>query len=125
MINRQSDMTAKQSPKPLELYKALHVRSNKFSRAKGKKEVLRTYSRIPLHLRADVLAQIPFKTRDDIRSSDNTDQTGKVKAIKPFIPTRVGRQIRTPGRFVQLFHAVIAPNDIYVVPSCANHINNL
>ena len=124
-IAQQSDTTAEQSPKPPALYKAPHARSNKFPRANGKKEGLQTYSRIPLHLRTDVPAQIPLKTRADTRSGDSTDQNGKVTANKPLIQTRVGRQILTPARFVQLVHVVMAASDIYGGPSCANHINNL
>ena len=123
-VTQRSETNAEQSPKPPALYKSPHARSNKFSRANGKKEGLRTYSGIPLHLRSDVPVRIPFKTCDDIRRSDNTDQTSKVMANNLFIKKHVGRQIRTPARFVQLVHAVVAPDNIYGVPSCANHINN-
>ena len=44
--------------------------------------------------------------------------TSRANVINPPpIQTRVGRQIHTPARFVQLVHAVIAPNDIYCGPS--------
>ena len=57
--------------------------------------------------------RIPQKTCADNRSDNNADQNGKVTTKQPTKQTRVGRQIHTPARFVQLVYAVIAPNDIY------------
>ena len=50
------------------------------------------------------------------RNESNTGNSRRVTNPPP-IQTRVGQQIHTPARFVQLVHAVIAPNDIYCGPS--------
>ena len=64
---------------------------------------------------------MPIQTQQNKRignqNESNTDHSRRVTINLPPIQTRVGRQIHTPARFVQLFHAVIAPNDIYCGPS--------
>ena len=54
------------------------------------------------------------KTRADLNSTEHIHRKSKrVTVNPPPIQTRVGRQIHTPARFVQLVHAVIASNDKY------------
>ena len=86
--DQRSDMTEEQSLKPPALYRAPHARTAIPSRANWKSEGLRTYSRIPLHLRNDVPAQVTQKTRDDNRSDNKADQNDKVTANKPFKQTQ-------------------------------------
>ena len=114
---QRSDTTEAQSLKPPALYSAPHARTAILSRANGKNEGLQIYLSTSLHLRNDMPARVPQKTHADDRCDNNADQNGKVTANKTFRQTRVGRQIHTPARFVQLVHAVIAPNDIYCRPS--------
>ena len=87
------------------------------SRANGNGGGLRTYSRIPLHLRgktpgaADAVIDSTKSNHANIanREKNSTDQTVR--------KTRVGRIIQTPARFVQMVHAIVAPNDIYGDPT--------
>ena len=51
------------------------------------------------------------------REQISTDQTVR--------KTRVGRIIQTPARFVQMVHAIVAPNDIYGGPNRMHRINNV
>ena len=109
-VSRRGEKPGEQSITKATLYKA-HVRNATTSRANGRYDGIRTYSRIPLHLRKDVPIQTQQNKRIGNQNESNTDHSRRV------IQTRVGRQIHTPARFVQLVHAVIAPNDIYCGPS--------
>ena len=51
------------------------------------------------------------------REKISTDQTVR--------KTRVGRKIQTPVRFVQMVHAIVAPNDIYGGPNRIPRNNNV
>ena len=108
-VKQRCDMTEEQSNKRPTPYRAPHTRMPITSRANGKDESLRTYSRFPLYLPV----QTPQKTHADNRNDNNANLNRKVTAKQPPKQTCVGRQIHTPARFVQLVHAVIAPNDIY------------
>ena len=93
-------------------YVAPHSRAPAASRANGNGGGLRSYSRIPLHLRgktpgaADAVIDSTKSKHAHIanREKISTDQTVR--------KTRVGRIIQTPARFVQMVHAIVAPNDI-------------
>ena len=95
------------------------------SRANGNGGGLRTYSRIPLHLRgktpgaADAVIDSTKSKHANIanREKISTDQTVR--------KTRVVRIIQTPAQFVQIFHAIVAPNDIYGGPNRIPRINNV
>ena len=99
--------------KQFKLYVAPHSRTPAVSRANGNSGALRTYSRVPLHLRgitshtSDSLKQSNGKSNSNIADSDEIIADATVKK------TRVGRTIQTPARFVQMVHAIVAPNDIY------------
>ena len=56
-VNQRGDKSVEQSHTKATLYKALHVRNATTSRANGRYDGIRTYSRIPLHLRKDVPIQ--------------------------------------------------------------------
>ena len=80
---------------------------------------LRTYSRIPLHLRgktlgaADAVIDLTKSNRANIanREKNSTDQTVR--------KTRVLRIIQTPARFVQMVH------DIYGGPNRMHRIHSV
>ena len=99
-------------------YIAPHLRAPAVSRANGNGGDLRTYSRIPLHLRgktpgaADAVIDSTKSNRSNIANRDkiSTDETVR--------KTRVERIIQTPARFLQMVHAIVAPNDIYGGPNC-------
>ena len=106
-------------------YVAPHSRAPAVSRANGNGGGLRTYSRIPLHLRgktpgaADAVIDSTKSNHANIanREKISTDQTAR--------KTRVGRIIQTPARFVQMVHAIVAPNDIYGGPNRIHRIYNV
>ena len=101
-------------------YVAPHSRAPAVSRANGNGGGLRTYSRIPLHLRAaDAVIDSTQSKHANIanREKISTDQTVR--------KTRVGRIIQTPARFVQMVHAIVAPNDIYGGPDRIPRNNNV
>ena len=83
-------------PKKGKAYVAPHSRAPAVSRANGNRGGLQTYSRIPLHLRGKTPGAA------DAVIDSNTR-----------IQVRVGRTIQTPAWFVQMVHAIVAPNDIY------------
>ena len=116
-VSRRGEKPGEQSSTKATLYKAPHVRNATTSRANGRYDGIRTYSRIPLHLRKDVPIQTQQNKRIGDHNDSNTDHNRRVTINPPPIQTRLGRQIHTPARFVQLVHAVIAPNDIYCGPS--------
>ena len=71
----------------------------------------------PLHLKKDVPIQTQQNKRIGNHNESNTDHSRRVTINPPLIQTLVGQQIHTPARFMQLVHAVIAPNGIYCGPS--------
>ena len=116
-VDRRGEKPEEQSNTKATLYKAQQVRNTTTSRANGRYDGIRTYSRIPLHLRKDVPILTQQNKRIENRNESHTDNSRRV-TINP-LPTQtlVGRQIHTPARFVKLVQAVIAPNDIYCGPS--------
>ena len=112
-VNQRGEKPVEQSNTKATLYKAPHVRNATTSRANGRYDGIRTYSRIPLHLRKDMPIQTQQNKRIENRNESNTGNSRKVTINLPPIQTRVGRQIHTPARFVQLVHAVIELLMIY------------
>ena len=106
-------------------YVAPYSRAPAASRANGNGGGLRTYSRIPLHLRgktpgaADAVIDSTKSKHANIanREKISTDQTVR--------KTRVGRIIQTPAQFVQMVHAIVAPNDVYGGPNRIPRNNNV
>ena len=94
-VKQRCDTTEEQANKRLTLYRVPHARTPITSN--GKDEGLRTYSRIPLHLRNNVPIRIPQKTHADNRSDNNADLNGKVTEKKPPKQALLGQQIHTPG----------------------------
>ena len=115
--SRRGEKPGEQSNTKVILCKEPHVRNATTSCANERYDGIRTYSRIPLHLRKDVPIQTQQNKRIGNHNKSNTDHSRRVTINPPPIQTRVGRQIHTPARFAQLVHTVIAPNDIYCGPS--------
>ena len=111
-VPQQLDDKVKLSNKD-KTYIAPHSRALAVSRANGNGGGLRTYSRIPLHLwgktpgAADAIIDSNKRNRSNIVNRDKISTDATVRK------TRVGRTIQTPARFVQMVHAIVAPNDIY------------
>ena len=116
-FSRRGEKPGEQLNTKPTLYKVLHVGNATTSCANGRYDGIRTYSRIPLHLRKYLPIQTQQNKRIGNHNESNTDHSRRVSVNPPPIQTRVGRQIHTPAKFVQLVHAVIAPNDIYCGPS--------
>ena len=116
-VSRRIEKPGEQLNTKATSYKAPHVRNATTSCANRRYDGIRTYPRIPLHLRKDVPIQTQQNKRIGNHNESNTDHSRRVTINPPPIQTRVGRQIHTPARFVQLVHAIIAPNDIYCGPS--------
>ena len=124
MVPQQLDAKVKLSNKD-NTYIAPHSRAPAVSCANGNGGGLRTYSRISLHLRgktpgaADAVIDLNKSNRSNIVNRDiiSTDTTVR--------KTRVGRKIQTPARFVQMVHAIVAPNDIYGRPNRMYRINSV
>ena len=60
-------------------------------------------------MKGSALNRTNTNTPTEVRSSKNTDCSGKAKAANTFKQTRVGLKIHTPAGFVQMVHAVVAP----------------
>ena len=106
-------------------YIAPHSRAPAVSRSNGNGGGLQTYSRIPLHLRgktsgaADTIIDLNKSNRSNIANRDKISTDTTVRK------TRLGRIIQTPAQFVQMVHAIVAPNDIYGGPNRMHRINNV
>ena len=105
-------------------YVAPHSRAPAVSRANGNGGGLRTYSRIPLHLRGKTPGAADAVI-DSTKSNANIADREKISTDQTVRKTRVGRAIKTPARFVQMVHAIVAPNDIYGGPNRIHRINNV
>ena len=106
-------------------YVAPHSRAPAVSRANGNGGGLRTYSRIPLHLRGKTPGASDAVIDSTISNHANIANREKISTDQTARKTRVGRIIQTPARFVQMVHAIVAPNDIYGGPNRIHRINNV
>ena len=100
-------------PNKFKPYVAPHSRTPAVSRANGSDGGLRTYSRVPLHLRGKTPPASATRKQSNVKDDSTIADSDKVRADVPARMTRVGRTIQTPARFVQMVHAVVAPKDIY------------
>ena len=106
-------------------YVAPHSRAPAVSRANGNGGGLRTYSRIPLHLRGNTPGAADAVINSTKSNHANIANCEKILTDQTVRKTRVGRIIQTPARFVQMVHAIVAPNDIYGGPNRMHRINNV
>ena len=100
-------------PNKFKPYVAPHSRTPTVSRANGSDGGLRTYSRVPLHLRGKTPPTNDTRKQSNVKDDSTIADSDKVRADIPARTTRVGQTIQTPARFVQMVHSVVAPNDIY------------
>ena len=100
-------------PNKFKPYVAPQSRTLAASRANGSDVGLRTYSRVPLHLRGKTPLTSDTRKQSNVKNDSTISDSDKVIEDIPARTTRVGRTIQTPARFVQMVHAVVAPNDIY------------
>ena len=85
----------------------------------------RTYSRIPLHLRGKTPGDADAVIDSTKSNHANIANREKISTDQTVRKTRVGRIIQTPARFVQMVHAIVAPNDIYGGPNRMHRIHNV
>ena len=106
-------------------YIAPHSGAPAVSCANGNGGGLRTYSRIPLHLRGKTSGAADTVIDSNKSNCSNIANRDKILTDTTLRKTRVGRIIQTPARFVQMVHAIVAPNDIYGGPNRMHSINNV
>ena len=100
-------------PNKFKPYVAPHSQAPDVSCANGSDGGLRTYSRVPLHLRDKTPHTSDTRKQSNVNNDSTIADSDKVIADVPARTTRMGRTIQTPARLVQMVHAVVAPNDIY------------
>ena len=122
-VPQQLDDKVKLSNKD-KTYIAPHSRAP-VSRASRNGGGLRTYSRIPLHLRSKTPGAADAVIDSNKRNRSNIVNRDKISTDATVRKTRVGRKIQTPARFVQMVHAIVAPNDIYSEPNRMYRNNNV
>ena len=103
-VPQQLDDKVKLSDKD-KTYIAPHSRAPAVSRANGNGGGLRTYSRIPLHLRGKTPGAADAVIDSNTRNRSNIVNRDKISTDVTVRKTRVGRTIQTPARFVQMVHA--------------------
>ena len=123
-VLQQLDAKVKLSNKD-NTYIAPHSRAPAVSRANGNSSGLRTYSRIPLHLRGKTPGAADAVINSNKSNRSNIVIRDKISTDTTVRKTRVGRKIQTPARFMQMVHAIVAPNDIYGGPNRIYRINNV
>ena len=123
-VPQQLDDKVKLSNKD-KTYIAPHSRAPAVSRTNGNGGGLQTYSRIPSHLRGKAPGAADAVIDSNKRNRSNTVNRDKISMDATVRKTRVGRKIRTPARFVQMVHAIVAPNDIYGGPNRMYRSNNV
>ena len=95
-------------PNQDKAYVAPHLRAPAVSRANGNGGGLRTYSRIPLHLRGKTPSAADAVIDSNTRNRSNITNRDKISTDETVRKTRVGRTNQTPARFVQMVHAIVS-----------------
>ena len=90
-----------------------HLRAPAVSHANGDSGGLRTYSRIPLHLRGKTPGAADAVNDSNTGNSSNIANRDKISTDATVRKTRVGQIIQPPARFMRMVHAIVAPNDVY------------
>ena len=111
-------------PQQFTPYVAPHSRIPAVSRAYGSDGGLRTYSCVPLHLQVKTPNSKETIKPPNVQNNSNIAKGDQIVPDATVKQTRVGRKILTPARFVQMIHALVAPNDIYCGPSCTSRNNH-
>ena len=115
-VPKQTDVRVNLSNRD-NVYVAPHSRAPAASRANGNGGGLRTYSRIPLHLRGETPGAADAAIDSTKSKHANIANREKILTDQTVRKTRVGRTIQTPARFVQMVNAIVAPNDVYGGPN--------
>ena len=111
-------------PKQFTCYLAPHSRTPSAPRTIGSGGGLRRYSRVPLHLRDKTPNSNETTKPLNVKNNSNIANGDQLVPDATAIQTRVGRKIHTPARFVQMVHALVAPNDIDCGTSCTSRNNH-
>ena len=111
-------------PKQFTPYVAPHSRTPAISRANWSGGGLRTYSRVPLHLRGKTPNSKDTTKTSNVKNNSNIAEGDQIVPGATVKQTRVGRKIHTPARFVHMVHALVAPNDIYCGTNYTNRNNH-
>ena len=111
-------------PKQFTPYVAPHSRTPDVSRANGNNSGLRTYSRVLLHLWGKTPNATDTTKTSNVRNNSNIADGDKIISVATVKQARVGRKIHTPARFLQMVHALVAPNDIYGGTNYTNRNNH-
>ena len=88
-------------PKQFKPYVAPHSRTPADSRANGNDGGLRTYSRVPLHLRGKTSNTTDMLKQSNVTNNSNIADSDTIKADATVKKTRVGQTIQTPARPVR------------------------
>ena len=109
-------------PKQFTPYVAPHSLTPAVSRANRSSGGLLTYSRVPLHLRGETPKSTDTTKTLHVKNNSNIADGDKI------VPDATVKQSWTknphPARFVQMVHALVAPNDIYGGTNYKNHNNH-
>ena len=89
-VSRRGEKPGEQLNTKATLYKAPYVRNATTSCANGRYDGIRTYSRVPVHLRKNVPIQTQQNKRISNHNESNTGHSRKVTINPPPIQTRVG-----------------------------------
>ena len=100
-------------PKKFTPYVAPHSQTPAVSHANGSSGGLRAYSRVPLHLLGKTPNTTDTTKTSNVRNNLNNANGDKIVPDPTVKQTVVRQKIHTPARFVQMVHALVAPNDIY------------
>ena len=111
-------------PKQFNPHVAPHSRTPAVPRANGSGVCLRTYSRVPLHLQDKTPNSNETTRTPKVKNNSNIADGDQIVPDATAKQTRVGRKIHTPARFVQMVHALVAPNNIYCGTNCTSRNNH-
>ena len=81
-------------------------------------------ARVPSHLQSKTPNTTDKPKTPDVRKNSNIADSDKIISDTTVKQTRVGQKIQTPARFVQMVHAIVAPNDIYSGTNCPYRKNH-
>ena len=100
-------------PKQFTPYVAPHSRTPNVYRANVRDGGLSMYSRVPLYLRGKTPHTTDKPKTSNVRNNSDIPDSDKMISDANVKQTRVGQKIHTLAQFVQMVHAIVAPNDIY------------
>ena len=111
-------------PKQFTLYVEPHSPTPAVPRANGSGGALRTYSRLPLHLRDKTPNSNETTKPPNVKNNSNIAIGDQIVPDATAKQTRAGRNIHTPAHFLQMVHALVAPNNIYCGTNCTSRNND-